>query len=374
MVWVNMRVPVTTRSHSYVLPFTSTVKAYRTVCMAINDFPLPWRGFASRRSTNLIADQFLVCQPTPEHSACGLDESVAIINLAFVVPKRLLIQITEQVKWLDTNVGAFDTTLEQRPEVFDSIGMHVSANVLFSVIHKFVDVLGIEAGIGRQFIGEEFRAAGDVRLYVFLQSFLSAVRYVLDVNFSGLPIQQADNQFLTRTASTFDFYCFLILVHETRETANKSLVGFNRASTAEFLKASTLHRPANPVHHKPRGLLSYAQISCDFVATNPVLTVDDQPHSDKPFVERERTILEDGTDLDRELPAVMLLATFPQPPRRQETHLLTSAVWAHDATGPTQLAEQRKRAIRIGEIADDFDQGFGPRDVFHAFNLAGERG
>jgi hypothetical protein len=37
--------------------------------------------------------------------------------LALVVPEGLLVQVAEQVKRLDTDVGAFDRPLEQRPVV-----------------------------------------------------------------------------------------------------------------------------------------------------------------------------------------------------------------------------------------------------------------
>src|SRR5216684_3806745 len=136
---------------------------------------------------------------------------------------------------------------------------------------------------------------------------------------------------------------------------------------------SKLPRLANPMEHEPRGLLSDMEIARDFIATDSVLAIDYQPHRDQPLVKRERTILEDRADLDRELATVMGLAAFPQAARGQEAHSLSAADWARNAIRPAEFSEQAERAVRIGEVADRFHQGLGPCDSFvHAPNLIQE--
>jgi hypothetical protein len=47
------------------------------------------------------------------------------------------------------------------------------------------------------------------------------------------------------------------------------------------------------------------------------------------FSSRERRINEDGPDLDGELATLMVLATLPETPRRDERHGLAAARGAH---------------------------------------------
>jgi hypothetical protein len=89
--------------------------------------------------------------------------------------------------------------------------VNIPAHVFFGMVHEVVDVILVEAGVASQFIGEQFRAAHDVRPYLFLQGLLLAVRNVLDVNLSSLSIQQTDNQFLACPALPVIFTAFLSL-------------------------------------------------------------------------------------------------------------------------------------------------------------------
>ena len=153
-------------------------------------------------------------------------------------------------------------------------------------------------------------------------------------------------------------------MHEAGKSTDHGFVGFDWAVTAEFLEAPALHGFADAVQHEPCGLLSHVQIAGDFVATHSVLAIDYQPHGDQPLVEAEWAILEDRTDLDRELATVMGLAAFPQAARGQETHFLSAANRARNAVGPAEFSQQAERAVRIGEVADRFHQGLGPCDSF----------
>src|ERR1700687_5013563 len=223
--------------------------------------------------------------------------------------------------------------------------MYISAHVLFGVIHELMDVLFVEAGIGRQFISEQFRTARDIDLYMLLQSLSFSVRYVLDTDLTSLAIQQADNQFLAYTAGPFNLLCFLILVHEAREATDHGFVSFDWARTAHLLKAAALHSFADAMKHEPCGLLGNVQIARHFVAANSILAINDQPHSYQPLVERKRTIFEDRADLDRELALGVIVLTLPQTAGFQKARFFTTAVWTNDATRPTHRCEELKRSI-----------------------------
>ena len=58
-----------------------------------------------------------------------------------VEAKDLLAYISIKVKWFDRDVGAAQTSLQQAPEVLNSLSMHFTTNVLFDVVHGLVDIL-----------------------------------------------------------------------------------------------------------------------------------------------------------------------------------------------------------------------------------------
>jgi len=119
------------------------------------------------------------------------------------------------------------------------------------------------------------------------------------------------------------------------------------------------------MEHEPRGLLGDIQVAGDFVAANPIFAIDYEPHGHKPLIERERTVLEDRTNLDRELPPIVFLAAFPESPCFQEADFFGAASRTANTVRPTGSHQQRQCAVTVGEITNRFDQGVGPRDLFH---------
>lgn len=79
-----------------------------------------------------------------------------------VVPKHLFIQIAEQVEWLDRNVGALESSLEKRPEVFHAVCVNLSVNVLLGVVNGLVDEILVQSPIGKKCIGVDRAASIDV--------------------------------------------------------------------------------------------------------------------------------------------------------------------------------------------------------------------
>ena len=55
------------------------------------------------------------------------------------------------------------------------------------------------------------------------------------------------------------------------------------------------------MQHEPCGLLRHAKVTVNFVRANSVFTANQHPESRKPFLQRDRRILEDGLNLDRKL-------------------------------------------------------------------------
>src|SRR5438876_999064 len=81
--------------------------------MCLPHLPLP-----SRRKHDAagLPDQTGVLEALPDDANDARQESAGIGILAFIEPERLLVEVSEQVKGFNANVGALDGSLEQAPE------------------------------------------------------------------------------------------------------------------------------------------------------------------------------------------------------------------------------------------------------------------
>lgn len=68
-------------------------------------------------------------------------ESLGIGQRAIVESERLLIEVTEQVERLHRHIRALDGALQQRPQVFASVGVHVPVDVRHGVVDDVVRVV-----------------------------------------------------------------------------------------------------------------------------------------------------------------------------------------------------------------------------------------
>jgi len=53
---------------------------------------------------------------------------------AKVVAENLLVQIPEKVERFHAYVGAFDSTLQKTPKVFESVGVNLPINIPFGMV------------------------------------------------------------------------------------------------------------------------------------------------------------------------------------------------------------------------------------------------
>lgn len=95
----------------------------RSVLTAAAAAALSFSSVARRRG--ILARQFCVGQPPPSDRRRHLAEADAVIVLALIKPKRLLIEISAEMERLYRDVGAFDGPLQEGPEVFDAVRMRV---------------------------------------------------------------------------------------------------------------------------------------------------------------------------------------------------------------------------------------------------------
>ena len=78
-------------------------------------------------------------------------EAVRVTHiLPVVVPEGLLIEVTEEMERLNTYVGTTDAALQQRPEVLKAVGVDATVDVLDSMIHNLMRVVGSKALIAEK--------------------------------------------------------------------------------------------------------------------------------------------------------------------------------------------------------------------------------
>ena len=81
-----------------------------------------------------FASQFLISEAASSDMSHNFLKAVTVTNEmvlrgAVIVPEHLFIYIPEQMERLDGDVRPLESALEQRPEVFESVGVNLSVNV-----------------------------------------------------------------------------------------------------------------------------------------------------------------------------------------------------------------------------------------------------
>ena len=281
-----------------------------------------------------------------------LESGTIVRQLSEVVPESLLVEIPEKMEWLDADVSSFQSALEQTPEVFESVCVNLSFDISFGMVNHVMSVVPNQPFVGLKSVAKQSGICSDVIADFFVNCVLLAIRKNLSANLSAT-FEHAEYDRLVVRATCNDAPTMNVAVHVSRFAADESFVYFYfRSRPAEFQKRLSLHRKANPVKHEPRGLLCDAERPPDFVRTDSVFAIRNEPNCDEPLVESERRILTDSPDLGRELPLGMLRLAFPQATSRDESNVFASASGTHDAIGPATLNHEREAVIGIGEMYD----------------------
>lgn len=92
--------------------------------------PRPCRRFSGLGGQFCLARQVFVGKASPSDARQNRCESTRIIALAFIVTKRLLVQVAEQMKRFDADVSAFQPALQQAPEILKAVRMDAPVYVL----------------------------------------------------------------------------------------------------------------------------------------------------------------------------------------------------------------------------------------------------
>ena len=157
----------------------------------------------------------------------------------------------------------------------------------------------------------------------------------------------------------------LALVHVAGLAADESLVKLHLS--ADLHNATTLQREPDALKHEPSGFLSHTERACQFTRTDSVLGAGKQPNGRPPFSERDRGVLENGSDLHGELFPGRAVLALPQLAGADEIDSGGIATRAtHYAVRPAKPHHESKSVIFVTEVLNRAVQGF--REVIFSFH------
>ena len=301
----------------------------------------------------ITAYELRIPQPFASKTAKRLNKSTTIILFALVKPKRLFVQIPEQMKRLYVYIRPANGAFQKRPKIFKSVRVNVPFRVALRVIDHMMDIFVRQLVVGLQRIRVNSRtflnALSNWRVNVVtpdtFDDFAMHARRLL----RRVALQKSEHGCFTDVTSSF---CrSLALVHVARFCTDKCFIGLN---TAFHLRSdASLHRQTNPVQHEPSGLLRYPERAVQFVRTDSVLCVGNQPESAEPFFKRDGRVLKDSPHLDRKLPFGVRVFALPQFARGQERKLCRAASRAfNNAVRPADRLHKIERVILVREVFD----------------------
>jgi hypothetical protein len=331
----------------------------------------PRQGLVDRFCFFHLACEFRISQPLADDLTQADVEPLGIGHLAIVEPESLFIDVAEQVKRLYADVGAVQLPLHQTPEVFHAVSVDIAIRVFDGVIDDLMFEAILQAIVGPQFVGKDRNACFDVFVNVLLKFLLAPTVYNHRSDVSAT-FQHAHHNGLILAASSGDDTRTLALVHVSRLTADESLVDFNTVTvSAELATLLALLSESDPMEHEPSGFLSDAECPRDLTGANSVFAIENEPHCREPPVQTEWGVLEDGADLNGELPFRMARTALPAQLVFEKADCLGTAGWTYDAVFPFRPTchEIIQAVLLIREIQDRFLQAFRLSDGFHTSSV-----
>src|SRR5438045_8782473 len=114
-----------------------------------------------------------------------------VVVFAIVKTKYLLINVTREMKRLNCNIRSFKSTLQETPEVFESVRVHSAFYVLFRVIYNFVDVLLSERIIDNRIVAVHSAAIFHAAKNFVLQNLSLDIRNDICANGAGITVKNS---------------------------------------------------------------------------------------------------------------------------------------------------------------------------------------
>src|SRR5947207_11755511 len=92
---------------------------------------------------------------------------------------------------LDTNVCAFDGSLQEAPKVFEPIGVDIAVHVFFSVVNNLVRVLRLQIIVGLQGVRVKSRTSLDILSHFRLKIMLLARADYARPHLASVPFKES---------------------------------------------------------------------------------------------------------------------------------------------------------------------------------------
>src|ERR1044072_5586480 len=195
------------------------------------------------------------------------------------------------MKRFDTDVSAFDSALEQTPKVFESVRVNMPFRVALGVVDNLVRIFVGQAVVGHERISINGRTFLDVLSHFAVQLLPSNTFHDLAAHprnsFAGVTLQKTKHCDLANASTSALTFASM---HVSGLAADIGLIGLDAA--LHFLHRAVLHRKTDAVKHEPRGLLRDSNRAVQFVGTDSVFGVSDEPESAQPFVQLNRRIFQ----------------------------------------------------------------------------------
>ena len=284
-----------------------------------------------------------------EHVGHSQFKAALIVKcLAVVVPERLLIEVAKQMKRFDAHISTVDTSLQQRPEVFEAVGVNATVDVLDGVIYDLMRVLPGQSLIGEKEICVEGRTGLNMLLHFGLERILLPVRNDGRDNLTPA-LKNAHDGYLVTGTATSDAALALGDVHVASLAADERLIGFDL--TGELDGGIVVERHADAVQHEPCRLLSDAECAGNFARADAVLAVAENPVSAHPLIEAQGGVLKDRSDLEGEL--LFAALAVPDLASLDEGVLLrTAARAANNTVREPQVERVLESTVSVREVDD----------------------
>jgi hypothetical protein len=308
----------------------------------------------------LFVGESIPCEAASGNLGAHNSETLRVRELASVVAKALLVEITEQVIGLNADIRSLKLPPHQAPEVLHRIRVNVAVCVLYSVIHNRVAILRGKPIVRLQGVAEQSATGLDILLHMLVEFVLSTVRDSESKDLAAaLHHTKGDGFILTASACDGTFPAFAM--HVAGFPADEGFVNLNL--TGQLRSRLVLHSFADTVKHEPSGLLGQTKVSRDLVARNAILAVGNEPHGGEPLAQRDGRLIENRADLHRELLPAFRGAALPNSASLKEHRFLGRAVRALYAFGPALARKVVQSVVGIIEVNNRFGQCFG---AFHA--------
>ena len=98
--------------------------------------------------------------------------------------------------------------------------------------------------------------------------------------------------------------------------------------------------------------MAHADTTMQFIGTDAIFAVGDEPHCNEPFVQAKRSVFKNCANLDAELPFTILTAIHVA---LIEARIVTGAMRADNAVRVGHLHGEMAGNVGIGDVVDDFD-------------------